>query len=187
MIIDKTITTIFMVPTLKVPKDALKNNGFLNGYIRDVNRDTVYPDSICLLFKPRDLDRFREFLDNEYDRTKSIIEDYDYPNGFVVVVYKLDPHFKLDFQKIRNGKYSKTSSEFQNLFHSKVKIFLNGKNQEQLSLQYRIFNKTQDMIDFWEEKIGMKLFDNQEVWDTFNEEKELLDINKIAEDENVKK
>ena len=83
-----------MVPTLRVPKDALRSNGFINGYIKDEKMQHGYEDPIYLLFKPDNLDKFREFLDGEYERTKSIIEDYDYEDGFVVVVYQLNERFK---------------------------------------------------------------------------------------------
>ena len=73
MEIKKTITSIFMVPTLKVPNGSLKANGFINGYVKDDRKEIQYEDSIYVLFKPVDLDKFREFLDNEYERTKSVI------------------------------------------------------------------------------------------------------------------
>ena len=74
MEVKKNITSIFMVPTLRVPKDALRSNGFINGYIKDEKMQHGYEDPIYLLFKPDNLDKFREFLDGEYERTKSIIE-----------------------------------------------------------------------------------------------------------------
>lgn len=172
-----------MVPTLNVPKDALKNNGFINAYVKDTQREDDYDQSIYLLFKPTDLDKFREFLDSEYERTKTVIEDYDYPDGFVVVVYQLNENHKKDFNFIKEGKYSKTSKDFQKLFPKIVKITRNGLNKDEISLQYRIFNKAEDLIQFWEEKLGidMKLtFGNEfEVWDGWDEEKEILEINKI--------
>jgi len=122
MEVKKNITSIFMVPTLKVPKDALRSNGFINAYIKDAGREDQYADSIYLLFKPTDLDKFREFLDSEYERTKTVIEDYDYEDGFVVVVYQLSDKYKKDFNLIKQGKYSKTSTEFQKLFPKVVKI-----------------------------------------------------------------
>ena len=39
---------------------------------------------------------------DEYERTKDIIEDYDYEDGYVVVVYKLNMEFKEDFNTINN-------------------------------------------------------------------------------------
>ena len=61
MEIKKNITSIFIVPTLGFPKDSLKSNGFINGYIKDEGKDAEYENSIYLLFKPENLDRFREF------------------------------------------------------------------------------------------------------------------------------
>ena len=41
---------------------------------------------------------FRNFLDNEFERTKAIVEDYDYEDGYVVVVYQLNDKYKKDFK-----------------------------------------------------------------------------------------
>ena len=85
----KTITTIFMVPTLQIPKGALRLLGFINAYQQDMDRDMDYGKDkvIYLLFKPEDTDYFREFLDAEYERTDLIVEDYDYPDGYIVLIY----------------------------------------------------------------------------------------------------
>lgn len=181
MEIKKNITSIFMVPTLKVPKDALRANGFINAYIKDDRREDHYKESIYLLFKPKDLDKFREFLDNEYERTKTIIEDYDYEDGFVVVVYQLNEKYKKDYELIRQGKYSKTSADFQKIFPKIVKITRNGLHKDEISLQYRIFNRAHDLIEFWENKLGIQWEDHYEVWDGFDEPNEILELDKIKE------
>lgn len=186
MDIKKTITSIFMVPTLKIEKGALLNNGFINGYIKDVVKDLEYKNSIYLLFKPENLDKFREFLDKEYERTKAVVDDYDYPGGFVVVVYKLDDKFKKDFELIKQGKYSKTSAKFQALFPKVVKVKLGGLQRDEISLQYRVFNKTQDLIQFWEDRLGVMFEDDQEIWYAFEEENETLDSEKLKQHEDVK-
>jgi hypothetical protein len=181
MTIKKTITSIFMVPSLKVPKNALKENGFINGYVEDAERDFQYPGAVYLLFLPEDIIKFREFLDEEYERTEQIIEDYDYEGGFVVVVYKLDPKWNKDFSLVRQGSYSKTSSSFQKLFPKVIKIKKNGLHRDEISLQYRIFNKTEDMVEYWENKIGIDWDDDFEVWDGYDKDKEILHINDIKE------
>jgi len=185
MNIKKNITSIFMVPTLRFPKESLKSNGFINGYIRDEGKESQYENSVYILFKPENLDKFREFLDHEYERTKSVIEDYDYEDGFVVVVYQLDEKYKKDYELIKQGKYSKTSKSFQNEFPKSVKIVRDGVDKEEMSLQTRVFKKTEDLIDFWEEKLGINLKEvmgnDYEVWDGFDESKEILEINKIKE------
>ena len=179
MDIKKTITSIFMVPTLGISRESTKDNNFINGYSKDSKCDVEYTDCVYVLFKPTNLDKFREFLDKEYERTKSIIDDYDYSNGFVVVVYKLNPLFTPDFDLIRQSKYSKTSPEFQKLFPRVIKIIINGLHRDELSLQYRIFNKTQDLVDFWEKEFGVTFDKDQEIWSRYDESNETLDIDKI--------
>jgi hypothetical protein len=181
MEVKKTITSIFMVPTLKAPKDALRNNGFINGYIKDETAEHHYEGCIYLLFRPDNIDQFREFLYNEYERTKDIVEDYDYEGGYVVVVYKLDSSYGEDFELVRNGGYSRTSKEFQLQFPKVIKITKHGLSKDEISLQYRIFNRTQDLIDFWEEKLGIRFDNHMEVWEGFEEHKEVLNINKLKE------
>jgi len=181
MEVKKTITSIFMVPTLKIPKGELTDNGFINGYIKDGSREVQYDNCIYLLFQPRNLDRFREFLDSEYERTKAIIDDYDYQDGFVVVVYQLDTRFAKDFSLVRKGKYSKTSSQFQSLFPKVIKLKKNGLHRDEISLQYRVFNRTEDLVKFWEDKLGVEFTDDQEVWHGFEEENEILNIEKLKE------
>ena len=179
---DKTITTMFIVPTLSINRDKLKENMFINGYIKDGRRDVQYEDAVYLLFKPENLDRFKDFLDEEYERTKSIIDDYDYEDGYVVVVYVINDKLKPDFELIKQGKYSKTSSKFQNIF---PKTFTSMEDPSQytnkISLQYRIFNKTNDLREYWESKLGVVFDNDMEVWGGFFEENEVLNLEKLIE------
>jgi len=174
-----TITSIFMVPTLKIGREELKVNGFLNGYVRDGGKDTQYENSVYLLFHPDNLDKFRNFLDKEYERTKAVVDDYDYADGYVVVVYALSPKFKKDFKLVMESRYSQTSREFQDLFPKIIKLKKDGLHRDEISLQFRVFNKTDDLIKFWEDKLGVEFDENQEVWHAFDLEKETLDITKI--------
>jgi len=128
-----------------------------------------------------DLDKFRVFLDGEYEKTKSIIDDYDYEEGYVVVVYQINPRLMPDIELVKQGKYSQTSRKFQQIFPKTIKINKNGLQKDELSLQYRIFNKTEDLRQFWEEKFDVVFDDDMEVWYGFMEEKEILDLDKIKE------
>jgi hypothetical protein len=164
-----------MVPTIKTPKNSLRNNGFINAYLKDDMSDTNYKDCIYILFKPKNIDLFKDFLDSEYERTKQIVEDYDYEGGFVVVVYSLDKKFKEDFKLIKKGMYSKTSKSFQKSFPKVIKLMKNGLHRDELSLQYRIFNKTPDLIEYWQDKLGITYWDeDMEVWSEFKIENEIL-------------
>jgi hypothetical protein len=176
-----TITSIFIVPTFSIGRDKLLDNGFVNGYIKDGRKDVQYENAVYLLFKPKDLDRFRLFLDGEYERTKSIVDDYDYEDGYVVVVYEINPRLKDDIELIKQGKYSQTSKKFQEIFPKNVQIKKNGLRRDEISLQYRVFNKTEDLVQFWEDKLGMELPEDVEVWHGFFEEFETLDLDKLKE------
>jgi hypothetical protein len=179
MELKKTISTVFMVPTLGISKETLRENGFINAYEYDDSRDILYPDSVYLLFKPDNFQTFRAFLQEEYDRTTNILDDYDYGKGFVVVVYKLNKKFLPDFSLIREGKYSKTSKPFQALYSKTTKIFKENKYFDEISLQFRIFNKTKDLFDFWEDKLGVKLGKEQEVWEIYDQSREILTTKKL--------
>jgi hypothetical protein len=181
MEVKKTITSVFIIPTLKIGRERLINNGYINGYIKDEGKDVQYQNAVYVLFKPKKMDVFRDFLDEEYARTNQVIDDYDYPDGFVVVVYNLDEKFKKDFLLIKEGLYSKTSKEFQAQFPKIVKLFKNGLHKDEISLQYRVFNKTEDLKKYWEEKLGVEFDDSMEVWDGFNIDKETLNLNKIKQ------
>ena len=122
---------------------------------------------------------FNYFLDNEYDRTEAIVEDYDLDGGYVVLVYKLNEQYNEDWNLVKQGKYSKTSKEFQNLFPKVKKVIVNGRYKDELSLQVRIFNKDPQLKEYWEELLNVPFKDDMEFWDKFDEEKETLNIDKI--------
>jgi hypothetical protein len=187
MEIKKTITTIFMVPTLKIDREQLKENGFINGYCLDKRRDDQYEGCVYLLFKPEDLDKFRSFLDEEYERTKSVIDDYDYEDGYVVIVYKLDPEWRKDFANVKEGFYSRTSKEFQDLFPETIVVKRNKKQlpKKEKTLQHRVFTKSEELKEYWEEKIGITFSDDMELWDGFILENETLDLEKLKQEETV--
>ena len=98
-----------------------------------------------------------------------------------MLVYKLDSKLKKDFDLIKLGKYSLTSDKFQNLFPIMVTILKNKNPKEEVSLQHRIFNKTEDMVLYWEERLGVVFADDQEVWYGFTEEKEVFNLDNIKE------
>lgn len=181
MEIKKTITSIFIVPTLSIGKEKLVDNGYINGYIEDSRKEVQYEGCIYLLFKPQSLEKFKEFLDVEYERTKSIVDDYDYEDGYVVVVYMLNSKLDKDIALIKKGKYSQTSPAFQAIFPKIVKLKRNGLMRDEVSLQFRIFNKTDDLKQFWEDKLAVEFDEDMEVWHGFVKEEEILDLDKIKE------
>lgn len=167
---NKTITSIFMVPTLAIGRDRLLKHNFCNAFCHDEDHEIKYENCIFLLFHNKDIDKFREFLDEEYERTKQLITDYNYQDDYVVLVYELNDRFKEDFAKIKKGAYSKTSKEFQAMFPEKVPV-TGGMSY---STQYRVFNQTEDLIKFWQDKLDVVLESGQELWEMYDENKEIL-------------
>ena len=52
-------------------------------------------------------------------------------------------------------------------------------------MQFRIFNKTEDLRKYWEDRLDMEFTENMEVWDGFNIDNEELDLDKIKQEELV--
>lgn len=181
MKLEKTITSIFIVPTLKLGKYGIKERGFINGFLYNELLDVKYEEDkfVYVLFKPEDLDSFQEFLDEQYTKSTNIVEDFDHDGGFVIVVYKLREDLKDDFELIKKGKYSKTSEKFKNMFPKKITINKGGLKKEEYSLQYRIFNKSQELLDYWEDVLGTNLNDDSELWEGFCKNRETLNIKNI--------
>jgi len=184
MVERKTITSLFILPILNIDRYKLFKNNFINSYLGDINNDLYHQeDVIFLLFKPEAIDEFKIFLEEEYDKELPPLDDYDYEQGYVVVVYKLDMSFEKDFNLIKQGKYSKTSKKFKNMFPKNVTYISEPNGPKRESLQHMIFNKSEKLIDYFEELINTNLVtkENLEVWHTFDEKTEILDINKLLE------
>jgi hypothetical protein len=177
----KTNTSIFMVPTLKINKDQLLIHNFINAYIKDIEKEIEYEDCVFLVFKPKTLETFQEFVEREYERTPQLVDDYDYDKGYVILVYTLDPRWERDFLLVKQGKYSKTSKEFQNQFSKVTTTIKGGKKKEQASLQYRIFTKDDELRGYWEERINREFTHDMEVWEGWFEENETLTPNKLKQ------
>jgi hypothetical protein len=112
-----------------------------------------------------------------------MVDDYDYEDGYVVVVYGLNPMWREDFMLIREGLYSKTSDEFQKIFPKVIKIIKNGLHRDEISLQYRIFKKTEDLKQYWEDRLDITFGEDMEVWDGFDTNKETLDLENVKQEQ----
>lgn len=186
MITKRTITSVFFVPTLNIPREGLFKNNFINAYLDDVDKEEYYYENnmIFLLFKPDDLKMFRAFLDEQYENNKDLIDDYDYEGGYVVLVYKLNTDFKKDFDLVRAGLYSRTSSKFKQVFPKQIQLINSPNKPTKPSLQWMIFNKHPDLIQYIEDIIDTDQISKNdwEVWPKFDERKEILDIEQIIKE-----
>jgi len=172
----KNCTTIFLLPSIGHTRQELLKYGFLAAYLDDINHEVHYEEVIYCLFKPEHTGLFQQFLEKEYAKGTRIVEDYAYEGGYIVVVYKIPVIYFREYELFLEGKYSQFSPEYINLFPTEV--FIDGPHGKVLqhSLHYHIFNRTRDIREYWEKKVGQKLPDDMEMWSSPDLEKEVLDI-----------
>lgn len=181
MKLEKTITSMFLVPALGLDKETLHKYNYLNSYSEMVDKDKEYdPHVVYILFRPTSKELFQDFIEKQYDLEKGLLEDYNLDDEFVVLVFQLDDKFKKDYELVKISKYSKTSKDFQKLFPALVvKKNQKGIITQRPSLQKLVFTKDPSLHNYWEQKIGGKLPEDAEVWYDFNIEKETLDFESI--------
>lgn len=112
-----TNTSLFLLPPLQIEDELLDRHHFWNAYLGDVDHVTEETDEHLLycLFKPVDTFIFEQLID-QLDRQGILVDDYDYEDGFCVLVLKFPKEYNNDFELIVQGKYSQTSGKFQSLF-----------------------------------------------------------------------
>jgi hypothetical protein len=174
----KTISTLFLLPGIGLSRKDILKWGFLSAYIDDLHHDPHYENSVYLLFKPDKIRDFQDFLEFEKLRTPLLIEDYDYPGGYVVVVYSFPKDYALEYSLFKKGKYSKFRKKYKALFPDKVIVVTKeGNKEEKVSLAYHIFNKTDAIRLYWEERLLTEMDPNMEMWSSPDlEGTETLDI-----------
>lgn len=178
---DYTTTSKFLLRPLgiiekeeKLENSKIKDFGFINAFVKDLNHETEYSHPLYLLFKQAHaIVHFQDFVLGEYERGL-LLEDYDYPEGFVVLVYDYPEECKSDYEKILAGKYSETSKYFQSFFVEKS--VYKGKSTD--SYYHRIFNKDPEVRKAMERAYEVEIDEDSEVRSIPNIENETLDISK---------
>jgi hypothetical protein len=144
----------------KLSTSVIRDFGFVDAYVKDKYHETDYSHPLHLLFKQdHAMTSFRDFIQSEYERGL-LLEDYDYPEGYIVLLYDYPDVFKSDYDKILRGEYSKTSKDFQACFPDNVIV----DGEKQITMYYRTFNKSEDLREALEKKYGFKLPEQSEVW-----------------------
>lgn len=172
-----TDTTRFLLRGLSLYKKDLEGYGFLNAYLDDADHEHHYENSVYLLFKPRDLGIFEWYVEGEKARTHLLMEEYDYPNGYVVLVYKFPAEYMEDYREFLEGAYSKFSEKYKSQFP----MIREGKTSKGIpfkepSFYAHIFKRSDKMRDYWEMKLDVILDPRSEYWDKPDKEKETLHI-----------
>lgn len=174
-----TDTTRFLLRGLSLFKADLSKYGFINAFLDDAVHEHHYENSVYLLFQPPDLGIFEWFVESEKVRTHLFLEEYDYPKGYIVVVYKFPAEYMDDYRLFKEGKYSKFSKKYRDLFPTERKgTSSKGIPFTEPSFYSHIFGRTEKMRRYWENILDVTLQDDAELWDKPDIGKETLNIEK---------
>lgn len=183
-------TSTFLLPVLGLKTEDLYKLGFINCYLSDKDREPINNDiHLYLLFKPNteiiEITTLGGFIarekDTQYDRlvkkikeleelddsNKILIEDYDYEDGFVVLVLKFPEYYRKDYNLFLQGKYTHFSKAFKNKFaEKKVVEFINEKGRKEkllgFNFAYHVMHRTEQAKKFTESKYDIEIPEEQE-------------------------
>jgi hypothetical protein len=182
----KTLSSIFITPLI-IDREWKEDDriGYINAFLVDKNA-MEYRDAVFLLFKPSNMLMFNEFLIKERDRT-SLLDEYDYEGGYVVLVHSIPTIFLREMDKFLNGRYSAFSEELKEQYPKVVKILdKNGLRKDEMSLQWRIFRRDKNLRKYWEDLLNTPFDEKMEVWSKVDIDRETLDIENLRNLETVK-
>ena len=149
---------------------------FINGFRTAYLNDYEFPLENCLylLFKPIEFtEKFKNFCEI-LEEHKEFKQSYDVEGG-VVFVFNINSVYKKDVELLKEGKYSKTSKAFKELFPQHIK---DKKGKKILFPNWMILHKHPEQRKHMEEKVGCSIDENAELWDVFNPEYEIMNYNK---------
>lgn len=165
-----TATNLFLVPGLGAKRLSLNEQGFENAYIKDEIKGIDYENAVYMLFRPPNQEGFRVFLEKERERKAKIIDEYDYDDGWTMVVYQYDGRWANDVRKLMKGRFSLVSKEFQESIPKTIRTGTTGIFKDKVTIQHEIFRKHPDLADYWQEELGLELnFREDEFWHFYAE------------------
>lgn len=166
-----TNTSLFLLPITGNVSMDLKKYGFLNAYLQDELKSDQYENCIICLFQPDDIVDFDMFVEEEKLKKVNVVDDYDYPGGFSVVVYDLGKDYEDDIEKIMAGKYSKTSKKYKQLIPAQLG---RGLIKKVTSIQHLVFTKSDRIKKEIEKLYDIELPEDVEYWEMFDKSQEIL-------------
>jgi hypothetical protein len=178
------VSTIFLLYPLGIKYQGLKGLGFLNAYLED-SEFSWEGDVVLLLFKPKNVFRFQFWVEQEKERTPAFIDEYDYEEGFTVLVYQFPIELKEDLELIKQGKYSRVSKAYIATVPESSNVVVKdseGKDRYAFCAARLIVHKDPEWIKIVEEMLGLAIHPSQEFWLKMKKEKETLNISRIREE-----
>jgi hypothetical protein len=181
-------STLFLMPILGIGWRDIKKMGFCNCYLRDENKPE-YEDMevVLLLFQNKGDDKLRYFVEKEKARTPLFIDEYDYEEGYIVLVYEFPEELKEDYHRFKRGEYTKLSESFRKktpkTTADRVKAVVEYSDGSQghttvaaPNLAYMAITKDPVLIELLKERFGddVAFEDGRELWKSPDEFENLV-------------
>ena len=158
-------STLFLLHPLGLSRKALEGTGFCNCYLRDENKPEYEGmNVVLLLFHVKSKERFNWFVAKERVRTNLFIDEYDYDEGYVVLVYEFPEELAEDFERFKLGKYSEFSEQMKSCYPTEQEVIIEGKRMKSPSIQHMIVERVGEWKDIIEESLGVHLDNEAEYW-----------------------
>lgn len=173
-------TNAFVFPILGIDRAGAIGMGYTEAFIEDSLRELKYENAVYLLFRPiNKWEEFNLFVEKERGRGAPIIDEYDYPDGWTVLVYKYPKKWEEDVKLITEGKFSKTSEAYRQAVGrwTKSSSEADGENREQC-YQWLIFTKDDSLKEYWKRELDLNITNADEHWQFF-QEREILTQDKL--------
>jgi len=171
-----TKTVDFVLPLLGYSKVDLSPY-LVNAYLGDtsmVDWDLDSPDVFVLLRWAYN-QSFKD-LEKMLEMDKYFKVSYDLLDNYIMFVFTISPSFRPDFDRFMEGSYSEFSDP------AKIRIMRHRTKSSPMPL---ILDKDRSLKEHWENKIGVQLSSNDEVWPIVNKDDEVFDKNEFKKLMNI--
>ena len=110
-------------------------------------------------------------LEKELETNKYFNTSYSLWGGkYIMFVFTISPSFKPDYDRFMQGKYSELSDP------AKIRIMRHRAKDSPMPL---ILDKDSSLKIYWEDRLGVTLAANDEVWPILNKNDEFFDRNEF--------
>jgi hypothetical protein len=174
-----TISSLFLVPIATgMTCKSLGGFGFVEAYSDDIAKPRNFgSNKLYLLFKKNR--EFKRILSTLSEKN-NFVDCYSKSPDKEVIVLSLPKEYRNDYEKIKEGKYSELSKEFMSFFPKHVTyVSIDPRtnrpvNKRVKSIQFMIYERDGQLKQYWEQKIGIEIAQNAELWSKFDIEKETM-------------
>lgn len=183
------LVTAILMPALDISHEEMTNIGFIMAYADDADYEhTEKCQKLFLFTKPHSQFEVGKFIEK---READIIETYDYPGGYTMIVFRFPERFKEDYKLYQKSKYSKISQELKNkikrveiAFPKHFQYTEEDKIIEEINYNrgYHIVNKTELIKNYWSELFNVHFEDDWEVGPLARKSGWTFNYNKISKE-----